>query len=179
MSTDYVGNLTEALNHARILLKKGEYALALEQVEEIEKVAPGDDKVIFLKGILHRRLGNHAAAQSLLAELVAKVPQLPAAHQEHGMALFALRRISECKKALRKAVALDKKLADSWGLLGEILARRRSPPAQPGRRPHPACGARRGKHLYGPDRRAHLPRAFGRQGRVRRAPAGTLSCRLS
>lgn len=122
MTTEQVGTLDEALNRARTLLRKEKFALALQQVEEIEKLYPGDTKVIFLKGIVKRRLGQNREARALLATAVDRAPELAAAHQELGLALFALRRFDECKRSLQKAVDLDQKLVASWRVLGEILA---------------------------------------------------------
>lgn len=122
MSAEQLGTLNEALNQARLLLRKGKYSLALEQVEEIEFLYPEDAKVLFLKSIAKRRLGNYSESTVLLQKLIQKVPDLAAAHQELGLAFFALGRIMQSKKSFQKAVDLDKSLAESWRRLGEIFA---------------------------------------------------------
>ena len=115
-------SMDEALNQARALLKKGEFAPALEVVEQIERQHTGQAAVVFLKGILKRRLGHPAEAQTLLSAVVEKVPDLAAAHQELGLALFTLGRYGDARRSLRKAVKLDRKLGESWRVLGDILA---------------------------------------------------------
>lgn len=122
MSTERLGTLDEALSHARALLRDEKFDLAFEQVEEIEKLHPADTKVVFLKGILQRRLGNAQEAQALLRKTIERAPDLAAAHQELGLAQFTLRHFADCKKTLQRAVELDPKLAESWRVLGEILA---------------------------------------------------------
>lgn len=76
MVTEFVGNVGEALNHARILLKKGDFPLALEQIEELEKRCPDDVRVLFLKGVIQRRLGEHSEARSLLERVLQQAPDL-------------------------------------------------------------------------------------------------------
>lgn len=66
MPTDTGASPNEALDHARTLLKKGEFAPALEAVELVERQHPEHAAVVFLKGILKRRLGKPAEAQILL-----------------------------------------------------------------------------------------------------------------
>ena len=122
MSTEYVGEFTKALNYARGLLKQIEFTMALEQVNEILKARPGDVRILFLKGIVQRRLGNHEDSCNLLGKVVRKAPELAAAQQELGLVLFALRQIDAAKVHLQRAVALDKNLAASWNMLGEIYA---------------------------------------------------------
>ena len=100
MTAQAFGNFDQAFNHARALLKKGEFTQALQQVNEIQKLFPGDIRIIFLKGVVERRLGNHTEARFLLKKVVKKEPELAAAHQELGHVLFALKQMNDSKQAL-------------------------------------------------------------------------------
>ena len=79
MSAENVGEFQVALNHARVLLKQGKFELALEQANEILKARPGNTSILFLKGVVLRRLGNHESSRDLLELVVRKVPELAAA----------------------------------------------------------------------------------------------------
>jgi len=96
--------------------------MALEQANEILKARPDDIRILFLKGVVQRRLGHHEESRDLLGKVVRKVPELAAAHQELGLVLFALRQVDAAKEQLQQAVTLDKNLGASWNMLGEIYA---------------------------------------------------------
>ena len=55
-------NFSIDLQRARNLLKKGDYADALAQVDVMLDAFPGDVRLEFLKGVVQRRLGEHVAA---------------------------------------------------------------------------------------------------------------------
>jgi tetratricopeptide (TPR) repeat protein len=96
--------------------------LALEQIEEIEKLYRDQADVLLLKGVAKRQLGQHAEAVELLEPLARQAHGHALVHQELGLALLASGRLTESARALRRSVSLDRRLAESWRGLGEILA---------------------------------------------------------
>jgi tetratricopeptide (TPR) repeat protein len=115
-------SLEADLDRARELLRSGRFEESLQVVVAAEARHPEHAAIVFLKGILLRRLGRPAEARPLLESVVSHRPELAAAHQELGLANLALGRISGARKALAKAVELDGKLAESWRQLGRIFA---------------------------------------------------------
>lgn len=110
------------LDRARELLRAGQFEESLRLVEAAEARHPEHAAVVFLKGILLRRLGRCAEARPLLESVVSHRPELAAAHQELGLANLALGRVADARRSLTRAVELDGKLAESWRQLGRLFA---------------------------------------------------------
>jgi tetratricopeptide (TPR) repeat protein len=115
-----VGTLETALAHTARLLER-QPALAIEQANEILKVAPGHPPATLLlgKALLANRDSERAVAT--LAELTKQQPNWALAHFEYGVALAARDRGDEAVAALRRAVTLKPDLADAWRALADHL----------------------------------------------------------
>ena len=94
VTAEPVGSIEVALAHAARLLER-DPGLAAEQAGEILKAAPGHPSALLVLAIARRLGGDAAAAQALLAPLVAAQPRWAAARYEHGVALGALGRGDE------------------------------------------------------------------------------------
>lgn len=122
MPTEPTGNLAQATKQTSMLIRKGEYHLALEQVDEILALYPSDMGSLFLKGAIQRRLGNYKDAERLLRRVVKKVPNLASVQEELGRVMHVQGKMDIAKVHLHKAVKLNKKLITAWNLLGQIYA---------------------------------------------------------
>ncbi|MDB6087764.1 MAG: hypothetical protein JWN85_548 [Gammaproteobacteria bacterium] len=109
-----------ALAHATRLLDR-DPLLAVQQANEILKVAPGQPNATLLLGIAYRAAGDPAKASTVLSTLTASQPRWAAAHCELGLTLGALERGEDAVAALRRAVELDPDLAHAWRPLADHL----------------------------------------------------------
>lgn len=120
MLNNAFGELSQALNQARIFFKQRKLDQALGQTNEILKVFPDDIRVNLLKGVIQRRRGFSAEACEILGRVVLQVPELTAVQMELRLALYTNRRLKEAKGHLLRSVQLDNSLAVAWNKLGEI-----------------------------------------------------------
>ena len=120
-ASEPTGTVEVALSHTARLLER-DPALAAEQATEILKVAPGHPNATLLLAIALRGCGDPAAAQGLLAPLVARHPQWAAAHCELGLTLGSLRRGEDAVVSLRRAVSLAPNLVQAWRALADHLS---------------------------------------------------------
>jgi tetratricopeptide (TPR) repeat protein len=120
MAVESTGTLETALAHASRLLHSRP-AMALEQADEILRVAPGHPPATLIKGTARRLLGDAAGALELLAPLARGQPNWALAHYELGMALGEGSNPEAALAALRRAVALKPAMPDAWRAIGDHL----------------------------------------------------------
>ncbi|MBT4519530.1 MAG: tetratricopeptide repeat protein, partial [Halieaceae bacterium] len=121
MTETETGAYKAALEQVQRLLHDREYKLALEQVDAILEVHPGDAKTNFLRAVALRNLGQLDESISLLGELAKVTTGIAAVHQELGITLHAVGKIDDAIDALRAALAINSKLSTCWQLLGQCL----------------------------------------------------------
>jgi tetratricopeptide (TPR) repeat protein len=109
-------------DQAREALRNQEPALARDICAEALKQEPDDTRFVMLHGFALRRSGDHANAEPLLRRIIGVEPSLDIAHHELGLALQGLGRLSEARRAIEQAVAINPKLAAAWRDLYEIRA---------------------------------------------------------
>ena len=109
-------------DQAREALRNQEPERARDLCAEALKQAPDDTRFVMLHGFALRRSGDHANAEPLLRRIVSAEPSLDIAHHELGLALPGLGRLSEARRAIEQAVAINPKLVAAWRDLYEIRA---------------------------------------------------------
>ena len=119
-SAEPVGTVEVALSHAARLLESNPQ-LALQQITEILKAAPGHPTAGLLLGTAHRLLGNTDIALQVLTAVALAQPEWPYAHYELGLVLGRLGQREAAIAALRRTLALKPDLADGWRALGDQL----------------------------------------------------------
>ena len=104
-----------------VMLLQSHPAAAERQALELLKVLPGDARARLVIGAARRRLGDLAAARSMLSEVAAVKPQSSEAHYELGLALAQAGERDEAIASLRRAAALEGDFAQAWRALSEQL----------------------------------------------------------
>ena len=115
-----MGTVEVALAHAARLLESNPQ-LALQQITEILKAAPGHPTAGLLLGTAHRLLGNAETALEVLTAVARAQPQWPQAHYELGLVSSQLGRSDTATLELRRAVAMKPDWGDAWRALGDQL----------------------------------------------------------
>jgi tetratricopeptide (TPR) repeat protein len=111
----------ELVRAARLL--ESDPAAAARCATDILAGSPGDTEANLLLATAYRKLGDSAAAITLLETLTEAQPHSPILHLELGRAYAAAGRGAEALTVLRRAVALDAGLADAWrDLAGQLFA---------------------------------------------------------
>ncbi|HEY0316114.1 MAG TPA: tetratricopeptide repeat protein, partial [Sphingomonas sp.] len=115
-----MGSIDEALAHAeRMAVARPD--LALLQVEEILRVAPGMPQALLVKGRAERLSGQLDAARSTLAALFADQPRSAATALELGLACYLAGDAPAATAALHRATELKPELAEGWTALADVL----------------------------------------------------------
>ena len=117
---DATGTVEVALEHTARLMAQNP-ALALEQAQEILKVAPNHPAALLLLGRAQRGTGDLPAALRTLKGLADSQHRWAAAYFEWGQALGESGRHSEATAAVRRAVELKPDMPDAWRSLGDLL----------------------------------------------------------
>ena len=89
---------------------------------EARQQDPDDPRLVMLHGFALRRSGDHSGAEPLLRRTLSVDPGLEIAHHELGLALKGLGRLSEARRAMEQAVALNPKMTAAWRDLYEVRA---------------------------------------------------------
>jgi tetratricopeptide (TPR) repeat protein len=121
VNSEPVGTLEVALSHTSRLLEE-DPAAAVEQAEEILKVAPAHPLATLLSAVARRRLGQVSAALEILGLLCKKRPAWAAAHYELGLTQTVARLGDDAVASLRRAVQLKPDFSDAWRALGDHLS---------------------------------------------------------
>ncbi len=119
-ATAQTGDLTLAVRNAMALFARGQHALAAEQATEILRQYPAEPNSAFVLAAIARAQGDHHAARVQLEALVSRVQDFPLAWQELGFTLASQGAVPAAKGALRKALALNSQLPESWKVLAEL-----------------------------------------------------------
>lgn len=113
------GTLEAAIAHATRLLQS-QPELAIEQAQEILRLVPGHPIAQLLLGKAQRWAGLPEQARATLEHLASTQPRAAAALSEYGMALADAGEPEAALAWLRKAVALNPELVDTWRAIGDV-----------------------------------------------------------
>lgn len=120
MPSEPQGSLSAAIANARQLMDSSPQ-LAADQAQEILTAVPGDPMARLLLAVARHRVRPSNATLAAFQLLSEEFPDWPLAHYERGMALAACGSGEPAVAALRRAVALQPKLAPAWLALGDHL----------------------------------------------------------
>ena len=103
-------------------MRDGDAARANILCQQARTMAPNEPRLILVQGFALRRLGEFAAAEPLLREVIAADPALEPAHHELGLALRGQGRTTAARRSLERAVTLKPDFAAAWRDLYEVCA---------------------------------------------------------
>ncbi len=121
-ASELTGSVDAALAHAA-RCAEDRPALALDQVAEILRAAPGHPQALLIRGRAQRFAGDPDAAKATLAALAASQPRSAVTAFELALATQALGDDVAAIVSLRRAVALKPDLAEAWTALADLLRR--------------------------------------------------------
>ena len=113
--------LSEALQIAVALHRKGETAEAEALYNRVLAAQPDQPDALHFLGVLHHQRGQSAAAVDLIARSLATLPEQPSALTNLGNILVEQGRLTEAVEAYRKATALEPGHAGAHSNLGLTL----------------------------------------------------------
>jgi tetratricopeptide (TPR) repeat protein len=86
-------------------------------------VQPRHADVLHLSGQIAESNGDHATALAFIARAIAANGHITAFHVSEGIVLLALGRLDEARRALQRALRLDRDSAEAHNVLGNVLQR--------------------------------------------------------
>lgn len=87
-------------------LRLGEYSLALESLEQSDKLYPGAAEILFYMGQATAGLGDHERAITIFKHLLDKGMSTPDVHYQLGLSLVAIQRLAEAAVQFKTALEL-------------------------------------------------------------------------
>jgi tetratricopeptide (TPR) repeat protein len=115
-----MGSIGEALAHAE-RLSATRPDLALLQIAEILRAAPGMPQALLVKGRAERLSGQLDAARATLSALFADQPRSAATALELGLVHYRAGDAPAAIAMLRRATELKPDMAESWTALADVL----------------------------------------------------------
>jgi tetratricopeptide (TPR) repeat protein len=119
-------NLTAAaapLQDAQQLIRQGQYAQALEQVDKHLADKPKDAQGRFLRGVILTEMGKTNDAISVFTKLTDDYPELPEPYNNLAVIYAQQKQYEKAKQALEKAIRTHPAYATAHENLGDIYAR--------------------------------------------------------
>jgi tetratricopeptide (TPR) repeat protein len=84
---------------------------------------PRHADALHLSGQIAESKGDHATALAFIAQAIAANGHIAAFHVSEGVVLLALGRLDEARRALQRALCLDRDSAEAHNVLGNVLLR--------------------------------------------------------
>ena len=111
------------LQDAQQLLKQGQYAQAMDQVEKHLSDKPRDAQGRFLKGVILTEMGKTSDAITVFTKLTEEFPELPEPYNNLAVIYAQQKQFEKAKQALEKAIRTHPSYATAHENLGDIYAR--------------------------------------------------------
>lgn len=117
------GSYANSLTDASQLLKKGQQAQALEQVDKYLAEQPKDPQGRFLKGIILTEMNRSGEAINVFQKLTEDFPELPEPYNNLAVIYAQQKQYEKAKQALEMAIRTHPAYATAHENLGDIYAR--------------------------------------------------------
>jgi tetratricopeptide (TPR) repeat protein len=113
----------DSLDEASQLLKSGQHAKALEQINRHLAAKPKDAQGRFLKGIILTGLNKPSEAIAVFQKLTEDYPELPEPHNNLAVIYAQQKQYEKAKQALEMAIRTHPAYATAHENLGDIYSR--------------------------------------------------------
>lgn len=113
----------DTIQDASLLLKQGQYAQALEQVDKYLSGKPKDAQARFLKGVILTEMNKPNDAIAVFTKLSEDHPELPEPYNNLAVVYAQQRQYEKAKQALEMAIRTHPSYATAHENLGDIYAR--------------------------------------------------------
>lgn len=113
----------DSLSEGNRLMKKGQHAQALEQIDKHLADQPKDPQGRFLKGILLTELNRSSEAIGVFQKLTEDYPELPEPYNNLAVIYAQQKQYEKAKQALEMAIRTHPAYATAHENLGDIYAR--------------------------------------------------------
>lgn len=113
----------DAIQDANRLLKQGQHAQALEQVDKYLSGKPKDAQGRFLKGVILAEMNKPNDAISVFTKLTEDYPELPEPYNNLAVIYAQQKQYEKAKQALEMAIRTHPSYATAHENLGDIYAR--------------------------------------------------------
>jgi len=114
--------LVKSLEQAGAALRRGEFGSARDILENLGTEYPDHPDRLHMHGLLHKAVGDAAAAEQCLRGSLASNPDQPSVHSNLGNVLKQMQRYREAEQAYRSALRLEPGHIDAIRNLGLLLA---------------------------------------------------------
>lgn len=111
------------LQDAQQLIRQGQYAQALEQVDKHLADKPKDAQGRFLRGVILTEMGKTNDAITVFTKLTDDYPELPEPYNNLAVIYAQQKQYEKAKQALEKAIRTHPAYATAHENLGDIYAR--------------------------------------------------------
>jgi len=115
------GRLAEALQQAWQRYQREDFPGAVELCERVLTDGPPSFDATLLRGVLHARIGQLAAAEARFAQAIALRPSDPTAHLNRGAALRAMGQLDAALESYDRALALEPNSPEAHFNRGNLL----------------------------------------------------------
>lgn len=110
------------LDDARALLRKGEHAQALQQLDLLLSANPEDTQARFLKGVILTEQGDRSGAIKVFRNLTQRYPELPEPYNNLAVLYAQSGDYLAARSALEMAVRVSPSYATAYENLGDVYA---------------------------------------------------------
>ena len=120
-------NSQAALDRATLYVGKGDLDLAEKDVEVVERRAPGNPLMLYLKALLATRRGNYQAADAALTKFRYAMDRLPDSFLLAGVVKYYLNQTEQAENYLARFIARRQDRPQEYQLQGALALRQGNP----------------------------------------------------
>ena len=118
--------LADNFSDAQRLIKRGQYAQALEKVDAQLRETPDDAQARFLKGVIYSETEQTAEAIAIFTKLTEDYPEMPESYNNLAVLYARQNLYDKARMALEMAIQAHPTYATAYENLGDLHAKQAS-----------------------------------------------------
>ena len=115
--------LADNFSDAQRLIKRGQYAQALEKVDAQLRETPDDAQARFLKGVIYSETDQTAEAIAIFTKLTEDYPEMPESYNNLAVLYARQQLYDKARMALEMAIQAHPTYATAYENLGDLHAK--------------------------------------------------------